>query len=75
MARNSFAATSENGDVPPRAVIPDPGTDGKERRSDTHFIALLASLRFFAHVYPHEGVRLAIQTLLLFDEVLTVGWG
>ena len=62
-------------DVQPRAVIPDPGADGKGRWSDTHVIALLASLRLLAQVSPHEGVRLAIQTLLPLDDVLTVGWG
>ena len=54
---------------------PDPGTDGKEHWSDTHVIALLTSLRLLAQVFLHEEVRLAIQTLLPLDEVLTVGWG
>ena len=61
-------------DVPPQTVISDPVTDVKGRWSDTHVVALLASMRLLAQVSPHE-VRLAIQTLLLLDEVLTVGWG
>ena len=62
-------------DVPPRAVILDPGTNGKGRWSYTHIIAFLAPLRPLVQVSPHEGVRLALQTLLPLDEVLTVRWG